>query len=230
MIAAATLAFGEIFSPPFRSVLWKALSLTIALLVVLWITLQGLLLHFLVLPFPWLETAFSIVSGIGLVVGLAFVIAPVTSLFAGLFLDEVAELVERSHYPADPPGRAMPLARSLVTTVKFTGVVVLVNLVALPLVFLLGFGVVIFFVANGYLLGREYFELAALRFHPPETVRALRLRNSGRVFLAGLLVAAFLAVPLLNLFTPLFATAFLVHVHKRIAAREAPPGGMLAPA
>ncbi|MYZ47514.1 sulfate transporter family protein [Propylenella binzhouense] len=230
MIGAAMLAFEQIFSAPFRSVMWKALALTVALLAVLWIALQHVVLYLVVLPFPWLETAFSIVSGVGIVVGLAFFIAPVTSLFAGLFLDDVAEVVERTHYPADPPGRAMPLGRSVLTTLQFTGVVVLVNLVALPLVFLLGFGVIVFFVANGYLLGREYFELAALRFHSHETTRALRLRNSGRVFLSGLAIAAFLSVPLLNLFTPLFATAFMVHVQKRISARESGAGGVLAPA
>lgn len=230
MLADAARAFADLFSPPFRSVLWKAVGLTLALLVALWIGLQALVLHFLVLPFPWLETAATILSGIGLLFGLAFLVAPATSLFAGLFLDEVAEVVEHTHYPSEPAGRSLPLFRSLATTLQFGAVVILVNLVALPLVLALGLGILVFFVANGYLLGREYFDLAAMRFHDRRTAKILRLRNGGRIFLAGLMVAGFMAVPFLNLLTPLFATAFLVHTHKRIAARERAPGGAIAPA
>jgi CysZ protein len=221
MIAAALSAFRDMFSPPFRRVFWKSILLTLALFAVLWIAAQVALATLLVLPYPWLETGIALLSGLGLVVALAFLIAPVTSLFAGLFLDEIAETVERTHYPADPPGRALPLAASVLTTLRFTGVVVLVNLLALPLVFLLGFGFVIFFVANGYLLGREYFELVALRFHDVGTVRRLRETHAGTVFACGLVIAAVLAVPVLNLLTPLFATAFMAHMHKRLAGREA---------
>jgi CysZ protein len=230
MFAAARLALRDVFSPPFRSVLWKSLGLTLALLAAVWVLLQAALIYLLVLPFPWLETAVSILTGIGLIVGLAFLVAPATALFAGLFLDEVAEVVERTHYPGAAPGRALPLGRSIVATLQFTLIVLLVNLIALPLVFLVGFGVAVFFAANAYLLGREYFEMAALRFHDRAGVDWLRRRHSGRLFLAGLMIAAFLAVPFVNLLTPLFATAFMVHLHKRIAGREAGAGVLTGPA
>jgi CysZ protein len=90
----------------------------------------------------------------------------------------------------------------------------------LPLVLVLGFGAVIFLVANAYLLGREFFELAALRRHDEATVRTLRARYSGRIFAAGLIIAAFLAIPIVNLLGPLFATAFMVHLERQIGVRE----------
>jgi hypothetical protein len=37
------------------------------------------------------------------------------------------------------------------------------------------------------------------------------------VFLAGMIVAGFVSVPLLNLFTPLFATALMTRMMKRLA-------------
>src|SRR5690606_17463271 len=169
--------------------------------------------------YPGLDTAVAILTGIGILVGLAFLIAPVTTLFAGIFADEVAELVERRHYPADPPGRAVPLHQAVAMSLKFFGVVVLVNLAVLVLIFLPGINVAAFFLANGYLLGREYFEAAAARFMPVAEARALRQAHAGRVFAAGLVIAVFLAVPLLNLLTPLFATSFMVHVHKRVTGR-----------
>jgi len=218
MFSAASLAFSQILSPPFRSVLWKSVGLTLLMLVALWAGLQGLMNYFVVVPWPGVETAISILTGLGLLIGLGFAIAPVTSLFAGLFLDEIAEVVEQTSYPADPPGQAMPILGSVITAVRFLGVVVLVNLFALPLVLFLGFGYLIFFVANGYLLGREYFEMAALRLSDKSTVTALRQRHGAQIFLAGLLIAGFMAVPLLNILTPLFATAFMVHMHKRLAS------------
>ncbi len=227
MLSAATLAFNQIFSKPFRSVFWKAIGLTLLLLAAMWAALQGLAVYFVVLPWPGVETAVAFLTGFALVIGLGFVIAPVTSLFAGLFLDDIAEIVEQTDYPQDPPGTAMPILNSIMMSVRFFGLVALVNLFALPLVLFLGFGFLIFFVANGYLLGREYFEMAALRFTDRQSAAALRQRHGGRIFMAGLLIAGFMAVPLLNILTPLFATAFMVHMHKRVAARDA---GIRSPA
>ncbi len=221
MFSAAARAFNQIFSPPFRSVLWKSIGLTLLLLAGLWAALQALAGAFIILPWPGIETALAFLTGFALVIGLAFIIAPVTSLFAGLFLDDIAEVVERTDYAPDAPGTAMPILQSLATSIRFFGLVALVNLFALPLVIFLGFGFLIFFIANGYLLGREYFEMAARRFSDRQAVAALRQRHGARIFMAGLVIAGFMAVPLLNILTPLFATAFMVHMHKRIAARDA---------
>jgi CysZ protein len=220
MIGAAALALRDILSPPFRGVLLKSLALTIGLLIALWAALQWALSYWVEIPWPWLDAAFSILTGIGLVIGLGFLVAPVTALFAGLFLDDIAEVVERTHYANDPVGQPLPVGRSILTSLRFLGVVLVVNAVALPLVFLVGFGFLIFLVANAYLLGREYFELAALRHHDAATARRMRLRHASTVFAAGLAVAAVLAVPILNLLAPLFATALMVHLYKRIATAD----------
>ncbi len=105
---------------------------------------------------------------------------------------------------------------AILYTIQFLGVVILVNLVVLILIPFLGLGIPLFFVANGYLLGREYFEQAALRFRTKAEVKELRARHGAKIFMSGLLIAGFVAVPLLNLLTPLFATALMVHVHKRV--------------
>ena len=81
---------------------------------------------------------------------------------------------------------------------------------------LAGFGAVVFFIATAYILGREYFELAAMRFRTPHEAKALRKRNALTVFVGGLFIAAFVSIPLVNLATPLFAMALMVHLHKRL--------------
>jgi CysZ protein len=171
----------------------------------------------------WAGWLGGIIAAIALAFGMALLIAPATAVIAGLFLDDVAEVVERTDYPADPAGRAMPALRSLVLAIKFFGVVILGNIVALLLLLVPGVNIAAFFIVNGYLLGREFFEFAAMRFRPEDEARALRRQYAGTVFLAGLVIAAVLAVPLLNLVTPLFAAAMMVHLHKAISARERPP-------
>ena len=81
----------------------------------------------------------------------------------------------------------------------------------------------IFFLATAFLLGRKYLQLAAMRFRPPAEAKKLRKANQSAVFLAGLFVAAFVSIPILNLATPLFGTAFMVHIHKRLSGRPSSP-------
>lgn len=220
MLSPALLAFNQLFSKPFRSILWKMLGITLLLLALVWVGMEAGLEYLLsmesFLP-GWAETTASVLAGLGFVFGLWFLIIPVSAVVAGLYLDQVSYLVESTHYSHEPHGADLPIMDAIFQTIRFLGVVLLVNLFVLILIPFLGLGVPLFFVANGYLLGREYFEQAALRFRKPDEIKALRSRHGAKIFLSGLLIACFVAVPLLNLFTPLFATAYMVHVHKRLS-------------
>jgi CysZ protein len=82
-----------------------------------------------------------------------------------------------------------------------------------------GVNAVIFLLVNAYLLGRGYFELAALRYRALEDVGRLRRAHQLEIFLAGLLIALLAAVPIANLLTPLFGPALMVRVHDRLAVK-----------
>lgn len=231
LLSSARLALGDLFSPPFRAALWKTLGLTALVLVALWFTVR-FLFETVAIPFfaqfapdmpAWVDNAGAfagVAASIALAFLLAFLIAPVSAVIAGLFLDDVAEVAEREHYPGQPVGEALPTLRSIVLSLKFFGVVILGNLLAFALLWVPIVNLAAFFVVNGYLLGREYFEFAALRYREEADAKALRSRYGGRVMAAGLIIAAFLAVPILNLLTPLFAAAFMVHLHHRVAEKE----------
>ena len=225
MIAGAiSRTISQLFSPPFRSVLWKSIGLTLAMLIGLWFLVQAASSVFL-LPmlsnYSWLAAAFVWILGAGLILGMGFLIAPVTSVFAGVFLDEIAEEVEATYYPGDNPGQALSVSRSIGITARFFGLVLLGNIAAFMLVMFLGLGVLVFFLLNGYLLGREYFQFAALRHHTSKQVETLRQNYSFEVFVAGLAIAVVLSIPIVNLLTPLFAGALMVHVYKGVAAKAA---------
>lgn len=201
--------------------LWKSIGLTIVMFITLWVILQAASSAFLapmLVDYPWVISLINWLLGAGLVVGMGFLIAPVTSVFAGIFLDEIADEVEQRYYPHDPPGEALGVFDSARITIRFFGLVVLGNFIALLLVLFLGLGFLVFFLLNGYLLGREYFQFAALRHYSIEEVAGLQSRHGLEVFLAGLAIAAVLSVPVLNFLTPLFAGALMVHVFKGIEA------------
>jgi CysZ protein len=230
IIEAARMAGSNLLSPASRSVLFKSLGLTILLLAGLWFGLGELFAAF---AMPWLDaflpglpdwagwagTVAAIIAGVGLALVLALFVAPVTAVMAGLFLDDIAEVIETRDYPDQAPGRALPLGQSIRQSLGFLLVVGLGNIFALLLLLVPGINLAAFFLVNGYLLGREYFEFAAMRFMSPADAKRLRARNSTTIFFAGLIIAAFLSVPLVNLLTPMFAAGMMVHLHKMIAAK-----------
>jgi CysZ protein len=218
MLGAAGQAFQELFTPPFRAVLWKCVGFTVALLALLIVALEWSFSYFVVWP-DWIEKTIQWLGGLALVVGSIFLIPPVTSLIAGLYLDDIAAVVEREHYPSDPPGRELATLPAIGLAIKFFLVVLAVNIVALLLLLVPGVNLVAFYIGNGYLLGREYFELAAMRHIAPAEARRLRKANRLTVFLSGLIIAGLASVPILNLVTPLFATAFMVRIYKGLARR-----------
>jgi CysZ protein len=224
LIEAAFKAWAQVFSPPLRTVLWKSLALTLALLALVWFALTRLLSAYLDRvhisdQYPFFDGLAVFLAGAGLVVALIYLIPAVSALVAGYFLDDVAEVVERTDFPGDPRGMPLPLGRSLVYGLRFAGLTLIVNLAALLLFFVPVVNIGVFFVANAYLLGREYFELAAGRFRSLEEASQMRRDNRIAVMLAGAMLAALVLVPVVNLLTPLFGVALMVHVHKGLARR-----------
>jgi CysZ protein len=235
MLDAAAKSLSQMFSPPFRAVLLKSTALALVLIVLIGIGLHRLLIWLATLGENWAEGMLgggahtflvilawilSIAAGLGIIVGAVLLMPAVTALVGSFFVDDIALEVERTHYPGEPVGTPLPVMRSTIEGVKTALFAVLVYLIALPFLLFAGAGFVIFFMAAAYLLGREYFELAAMRYHPVAEAKALRKMNQSKVFAAGLFIAAFVSIPIVNLATPLFAMAFMTHIHKQVAMKR----------
>lgn len=220
MFTAAIKALSDLFSPAFRSVLFKALGLTLALFIGVLVVVEVLLVTLTQFSWPWADWVLGVGTGLALLVAFFFLMSPVTAAFAGLFLDQVAEKVEERHYPGDPRGTPLSPARALFTAIQFFLIVLVVNIAVLPVV-LFGVGAIALVAANAYLLSREYFEMVAMRHMPAEEAKILRRENGPSVFVAGLLPAVLSIVPVVNLVVPLFATAFFTHLFKSVRASSA---------
>lgn len=228
IFAAFFRAIGQLGDRRFRRVLLLGVLLALALLaafyaaflqLIWWATPDSVEIPF-VGPVTGIETLLGWGSLLVMLALSVFLMVPVASIFTGLFLEDIADAVEDRHYPALPPATPLPWAEALRQSVNFLGVVLAVNAVALFLYPMVGpFTPVLFWAVNGFLLGREYFTLVALRRLPPAEATAMRRRNRLRLWIAGTLMAAPLSVPVLNLVIPVLGVATFTHLFHRLAAQ-----------
>lgn len=171
----------------------------------------------------WLDEVIVWIGAIGTFV-LALIFFPGSvQLVSGLFADRVADAVMARHYPDAPAPRHVPLGEVVGDGLRFAAITIGLNIVALPLYFILpGLNLLIFYGLNGYLLGREYAEMVGQRTMDRMSLRAFREANRGSLFVGGVLIAALSTIPVVNLTTPVVATAFAVHEHERLRRRTVP--------
>ena len=221
MIAAVrALAMGilDLFRPRIFAVLATGVALTLGLFIVL----QALAFWALrawgpeSIALPWIG---SLPIGEALSWGsLAlfplmslFLAVPVAASFAGLFSEQVSERVEAAH--AYPHGHGLGLLDGLLDSLVVLGAVVLVSLAVLVLTPFVGsLAPILFYGANGWLLGREFFHMVARRHLPAQGADALRRNRTGAVTALGVGIALLLTVPLLNILVPVLAAAAYTHL------------------
>jgi CysZ protein len=221
MASALLRAFGNLFAPALRRVVGLSLALAVASFAVLWVVLAIVLGHtarFGWRPLDWLVDLLGAVA----VAGLCWLLFPaVVTLVIGFFLDRIAGAVEQLDYPGKGPARHAPITETALTTLRLMGLTILLNLLALPVYVLApGINFFVFLSLNGYLFGREYFEVVALRWLDRTAARAARHRFAGRVFLGGVVIAGLFIVQLVNLVAPVIATAFMVHLFEGLRRAE----------
>lgn len=222
-------ALGQLGDRRFRRVLWIGIGLTFALLVaayagLLWVIdiFFGEEAFFPVFEdITWIGDLLGLTSFIFMIVLSVFLMVPVASAITSMFLEDVARAVEDRHYPHLPQVAQVPLAEAVKDTLSFLGVLIVANLLAVVIyAFLPAFSLIIFWALNGFLLGREYFQLAAMRRLGREGAKALRKRHGATIWLAGILMAMPLSVPLINLLVPILGAATFTHLFHQLQAAD----------
>jgi CysZ protein len=222
MFASLRKAAKVVFDPAFSRVVIKALLLSLilygALFAAVWYGVHHLPV---VLGAAWVNDLLAMLAMMLMVV-LPFLLgASVAAFFASFFLDEIAAEIEARYYPADP--RASGASSALHPGIRLALLLVGIDLVLLPAdVGVPGIGEIATIIINGWLLGREYFELVALRHISRGAVDALRRRHRSGLFAAGIIISLATLVPIVNLLAPLFGAAFMVHMFKRYVHEDRP--------
>lgn len=222
MYSAITMAIGQLGDPAFRSVMLKALALTVVIFFLLGVGATSAFSSYVPnFQWDWVNTAISALTGLGFVVGGFFLFPLVISALIGLFLDDISDAVEEKHYPNDEKAHDVPIMSSVWDAIKFLAIIIVCNIVVLPLYFIPVINLFVYYILNGYLISREYFQMVAIRHHEIEDVTRLRKAKSTELFLMGVLIAFCLTIPIVNLITPIVATAAMVHLYKKRAGSTA---------
>jgi len=153
--------------------------------------------------------------------GLTWLLFPVTAVAViSLFLDSICEAVEAKHYPNRGDARSQPILEAVYGALKFLGITVALNLLVLPVYLVLlvafGTGAFLFLLVNGYLVGREFFELVAARRMDPAPARRLRKAYAGKFMIFGVLSVFLMSLPLVNLIAPVLVAAAMVHLYESL--------------
>jgi CysZ protein len=216
MIGALARAMAQLNDPRLRKVAWLTLGISIATSIVLFGVCSAVLLAIPKFESGWLEIIANAAIALGAPV-LAWVLFPiVVSVVATLWFERAARAVEARYYPDRPPPRTLTLAEQLIPPLRLALFGIILNLIALTIFWVIPVYVFVFYALNGYLVGREYFELVALRRMSWREVRDLRRRHRMSVLIAGVAIAGMLSIPLVNWITPVIAVAFMVHVFERL--------------
>lgn len=239
MVTYFAMALGQLADPRMRGVLVMGVLGALAVFALLWAAVWWFLLAFdpsavwgLSTLVEWSGEYFDWIAGVAFVGAMlvaTFMMFPaVVTIVVGLFLDKVADAVEARHYPDLGAPRPQPLSETLISTVKFAVIVILLNILMLPLYLALmlvpGGTLVLYYLLNGYLVGREFFELAAYRRLAPVEATRLRRAFRSRVLVAGIVLTFLMTIPVVNLLAPVLGAAFMVHVaHDLMRRRQIVP-------
>ena len=220
IVRAASLTIGQIADPVFRAVVIKSVLFTLCLFAGLTALFYMARPEVEFFEWDWLNSLVEVGGGLAFFAFLVLTFSMTATLIGGIFLDDIADAVERRHYPNEPKGKSADFSKTFSVSMRFIGITLALNFLALPfyLIALLfpPLFACIFFGLNGYLLSREYFELVSLRHQDAKSARQLRKANGLKVFLAGVLIAFLITVPIVNLFVPILATAFMLHIFKAL--------------
>ncbi len=214
MLASIAHAFGQLPDPRFRSVLLRSLAITLVLYILLYVAVGFGLRQLHLFQSAWIDTGLDLLGGAGVFVISILLFPAVTTLALSFFLEDVAQAVEARHFPNLGQPRPQGWMELIWGAVRFAGVVLLVNLLALPIylpLLFFGVGALVYYGINGYLISREYFEMVASRRLEPDRADALRRAHLGRLWVLGAALAFWSSLPFLNLLTPILGTAAMLH-------------------
>lgn len=198
-------------------------GLAVAVVIVLVTIITSLTAHLVNLETGWLDSLVNwIVGGITGIAGW-FMLPAFVVLIAGMFQEKTIDRVERVYYPDEVRSQEPRFWPDLRHDIRFTLWAMSLNMLVLPF-YLFGIGFVISIALNSYLLGREFFESAAGYHLGKPEAKAMGEQNRGTVYAGGLVITLMTLMPVVNLFVPILAIVWMVHVCHGIRRKSAATG------
>jgi CysZ protein len=222
MFASARKAAAMLFDRDFAGLVFWTLLITAILFVALFVGVEYALSRLPTLGSIWVNRFLELATPVILILAIFFLGTPVAAMVGSLFLDRIAAKVDAQFYPNDPKAPGTPVVTGIGEAFRLIGLALVLNLALVPVdIGIPGAAEIATILANGWLLGREFFELAALRHLSRQESDALRRRHSGTIYAAGLLISILTVVPVVDLIAPFFGSALMAHLFKRLTHQDA---------
>ncbi len=223
VMQAINRSWQQLLHPRFRSVFFTALIAALLTLIGLNYALYAYWPQEWTSGISWLDQAgFWTVAALS-----SYVLFPgLVTMVMGFLTDKIADAVEDEYYPNRKGLRKVPIGDVIFGALKLTLLMILLNLIAFVPYMILLFGTfgmgafALFVMVNGFLLGREYFEMVAIRHMPAREVNRMRRLYGGKIFMGGAMIAALFAVPFLNLLAPIIGAAMMTHIFHFLAHED----------
>ena len=220
MFNAFFKTLGQLPTAPFQRVLWLSIAGSLVTAIVLWFAINTTLNETNFVGLGWLEWVFDKLGSLAAVILLILLLPAFIGLIASLMLESICRAVEARHYPHLPEARSQSIMEAIFIGLRFAVILIVLNILVLPLIFIPPVYFVVGWALNGYLLGREFFELVACRRLNASELRAMRRDNSVSTLTAGLVIAVISVIPFVNLILPLFGTAYMLHTFERLRSNR----------
>lgn len=219
MFSALIRGIRQLSDPATRKVVGLSIGIAILTFLVLFAGIETALRHTSIFQTGWMETVSDVLGRLAAVVLTWLLFPAAISAVVGLYLDRVTEAVEARHYPGLPKVDDQPFAETLLAAGKFLIILVALNFCLLFLIFTGPLYLVMYYLVNGYLISREFFEMVSIRRLDAGQTRALRKQYQTPLLMIGAIFAFLMTVPIVNLLTPIIATATMVHLFETWRAR-----------
>lgn len=215
MVQALIKAIAQLNDKNIQQTLFASILAAMGIFTLLWLVVGYLLTNTSFFEWGWLDTIIDFMGGLATLVITWFLFPGIVTAVIGLFLDRVANAVEAKHYPSLSPATGTSVSETVIASLRFVAMLVVLNIFLLLFLIFPPVFPFVFYSVNGYLLGREYFELVSLRRTDLKQARGIRKRRQGSLFLFGVCIALMLTIPVVNLLTPIIATAAMVHMFEK---------------
>jgi CysZ protein len=217
MFSALSRAFAQLPRPEMRGPLVRSVAWACLVFAALWWVLAIVIHSQLASEARWVEWLAGLL-GVFAAPALTWLLFPsVVLMILGLYSEAIIRAVERRHYPNLATPSSSRQVANLWSGIRLAAIGLVLNIVAVPLYLLFpGLNLVLFLGLNGYLLGREYFDVVALRRVDWRAAQQLWRQHRASFILSGVVVAGLFAVPFVNLVAPIIGLAAAVHLVERL--------------
>jgi uncharacterized protein involved in cysteine biosynthesis len=219
VFGAISKALAQLGDPRIQKLIGLSIALALAVFVAVGL-LAWLLIGWLSGLQGWWGEAAQIAGLLGTVVIAWFTFPAVAAAISAIFADRVIDAVEARYYPGRSAAYEVPIWSAILDGLKLALLSLVANVLALPFLIFPPLYFLIVYGVNGYLLGREYYEMPAFRRLQRPVAKQVYAANRGQFTMGGVLIAFVSTIPFVNLIAPILATAFMVHLFESVVKLE----------